>query len=76
MMNRWLFALVGACALVASHLAHAEADPKLWPVMKEAFFEKRDIQDADFIKIEAPRRAESGAQVPVTYSIDSVAAKG
>ncbi|MDO9051379.1 MAG: quinoprotein dehydrogenase-associated SoxYZ-like carrier [Methylotenera sp.] len=56
--------------------AHAEADPKLWPVMKEAFFAKRDMQEVDFIKIDAPRRAESGAQVPVTYSIDNVAANG
>ena len=34
--------------------ASAEADPKLWPVVKEAFFAKRDIQEVDFIKIDAP----------------------
>lgn len=56
--------------------AQAEADTKLWPVVKEAFFAKRDIQVVDFIKIDAPRRAESGAQVPVTYSLDSAAANG
>jgi len=56
--------------------ASAEADPKLWPVMREAFFEKRDMQEVNFIKIDAPRRAESGAQVPVTYSLDNAAAKG
>ncbi len=54
----------------------AEPDTKLWPIMKEAFFGKRDMQEVDFIKIDAPRRAESGAQVPVTYSIDNAAAKG
>lgn len=56
--------------------ANAEPDPKLWPVMKEAFFAKRDMQEVSFIKIDAPRRAESGAQVPVTYSVDNAAANG
>lgn len=56
--------------------ANAEADPKLWPVVKEAFFAKRDIQAVDFMKIDAPRRAESGAQVPVTFSLDNAAANG
>jgi len=53
---------------------HAESDPKIWPVVKEAFFANRDIQEVDFLKIDAPRRAESGAQVPVTYSYDRAAA--
>lgn len=56
--------------------AFAEADPKLWPVVKEAFFPKRDIQEVEFIKIDGPRRAESGAQVPVTFSYDKAAANG
>ncbi len=56
--------------------AYAEADTKLWPVMKEAFFAQRAMQEVDFIKIEAPRRAESGAQVPVSYTIDNAAANG
>lgn len=67
------------CAALLSGIsttAFAEADPKLWPVVKEAFFAKRDIQEVDFIKIEAPRRAESGAQVPVTFSYDKTAANG
>ncbi len=51
------------------------ADPKLWPVMKEAFFENRPIKEVDFIKIDAAKRAESGAQVPVTYTVDNKAAK-
>ena len=69
-----LFAAGLTLAIVAP--ANAEPDPKLWPVMKEAYFAKRDMQEVDFIKIDAPRRAESGAQVPVTYSVDNVAAKG
>ncbi len=62
--------------LTMNTMAFAEPDAKIWPVVKEAFFAQRDIQEADFMKIEAPRRAESGAQVPVTYSIDNAAAKG
>ncbi len=69
-------ALGSAILLASSVPVFAESNPKLWGVMKEAFFEKREIQDADFMRIEAPRRAESGAQVPVTYIIDNAAAKG
>ena len=67
--------ILTAMLLTISVSAYAEADPKLWSVMKEAFFEQRPMQDVDFIKIDAPKRAESGAQVPVTYSIDTTAAK-
>ena len=68
--------LASAILLACSLPAFAEPDPKLWPIMKEAFFEKRPMIEADFMKIDAPRRAESGAQVPVTYTIDNAAAKG
>jgi len=62
--------------LGTSASALAEADPKLWAVVKEAFFAKRDIQEVDFLKVDAPRRAESGAQVPVTFGYDKTAANG
>lgn len=73
----FMVAAISASVLAGmTSIAHAEADPKLWPVVKEAFFAKRDIQEVDFIKIDAPRRAESGAQVPVTFSYDKAAANG
>jgi len=62
--------------LAFSSNAFAEADPKLWPVLKEAFFAKREMKEVDFIKIDAPTRAESGTQVPITYKIDNVALNG
>ncbi len=68
--------LLATGLLALSFNTYAEADPKLWPVVKEAFFAKRDIQEVEFLKIEAPRRAESGAQVPVTFSYDKAAANG
>jgi sulfur-oxidizing protein SoxY len=76
-LNKLLISALGCAILLACSLpSFAEPDPKLWPVMKEAFFEKRPMTEVDFIKIDAPRRAESGAQVPVTYTIDNAAAKG
>jgi sulfur-oxidizing protein SoxY len=71
-----LIALMGTWILSSSTAVFAESDPNLWSVMKEAFFEKRQMQEVDFIKIEAPRRAESGAQVPVTYTIDTAKTNG
>lgn len=50
--------------------ALAEADPKIWPVIKEAFFANRPIEEADFIQLTAPKRAESGAQVPFSIALD------
>lgn len=76
-LKKLVLSALGSAILLASSLpAFAESDPKLWPVMKEAFFEKRPMIEADFMKIDAPRRAESGAQVPVTYTIDQKAANG
>lgn len=70
------FMLVASLLLAGVSTAFAESDPKLWPAMQEAFFAKRTIKEAPFMKIDAPRRAESGAQVPVTYTIDNAAANG
>lgn len=68
--------LIFVLPLTFSAPAFAAADPKLWPVLKEAYFSKREIQLVDFILIDAPARAESGAQVPITYKINNVAANG
>ena len=76
-LNKFLLSILACAILLLNSLSVvAEPDPKLWPVMKEAFFEKREMIESDFMKIDAPRRAESGAQVPVTYTIDNAAAKG
>jgi len=77
-LNRFIARLLIGAGLfpMITGSALAEPDAKIWPVVKEAFFAQRDIQEVDFLKIEAPRRAESGAQVPISYSIDNAAAKG
>ncbi|CEN56600.1 quinoprotein dehydrogenase-associated SoxYZ-like carrier [Candidatus Methylopumilus turicensis] len=53
---------------------HAESDPSKWPLVKEAFFAQRPMADAPFITFVAPRRAESGAQVPLEIAIDQTQA--
>lgn len=78
MKSKFLAGLLAINAMIfgSVSIAHAEADPKLWDVVKEAFFAKRDIQEVDFLKIDGPKRAESGAQVPVTFFYDKAAANG
>ncbi len=77
-IKQYLFCTLLASSILfrANQSAMAEPNPQLWPVMKEAFFEKRPMTEVTFMKIDAPRRAESGAQVPVTYTIDNAAANG
>ncbi len=49
--------------------AWAEAEDK-WEVLKEAFFAGKTVEKSpDLIRLEAPKRAESGAQVPLSFSI-------
>lgn len=61
--------LIAAAMFIVTN-ANAESDPSKWPPIKEAFFAKRAIEDAPFIKLTAPRRAESGAQVPLDIFVD------
>lgn len=67
---KWLAAAGSAMALFMPSGASAEASDKLWPVVKEAFFPNRAIEDTEVIKLSGPRRAESGAQVPITLTIE------
>ena len=62
-------ALIGL-GLAYSGNALAEASDQLWPALKESFFAGKTIESAPFIKLEGPKRAESGAQVPITLTID------
>ena len=50
--------------------AHADASPDIWPYLKQQVFKDRVIQeDQNFLKIDGPKRASSGAQVPVTIAL-------
>ena len=76
MLKSCLRVMFGVSALCLTLSAQAEADPKLWAVVKEAFFPQRAIEEVDFLKVDGPKRAESGAQVPVTFTYDKAAAHG
>lgn len=65
-----LSALTSLSCWLGTNLAFAEANPDVWPVLKQSFFGNKPIERADFMKLEGPRRAESGAQVPITLTVD------
>ncbi len=73
-MNKYLSGFVGVLIwviMLASPInAAAEAENR-WDVLKESFFAGRSVEaDAAWIRLDAPKRAESGAQVPLSFSID------
>lgn len=50
--------------------AHADASSDIWPYLKQQVFKDRVInEDQNFLKIDGPKRASSGAQVPVTIAL-------
>lgn len=69
-LSKTSYLALAGLMLSMSGNALAEADPKIWPVIKEAFFANRPIEEVDFIQLTAPKRAESGAQVPFSIALD------
>ncbi len=66
---KFIFLILMAIICTPMH-AWAEAEDK-WEVLKEAFFAGKTVEMApDLIRLEAPKRAESGAQVPLSFSIE------
>ena len=57
--------------LLTSLQLRADANPELWPYVKERLFSDRPIAEAEFLTISGPKRVSSGAQVPVTIKLDS-----
>ena len=47
----------------------AAPNPELWPYIHERMFDDKEIIEADFIRISGPKRASSGAQVPVNIKL-------
>lgn len=70
-ISRILTAGVTLAGILFSGQVLAEASDALWPAVKEAFFTGKSIETVDFIKLEGPpKRAESGAQVPLTLTVE------
>tara|TARA_B100000035_G_scaffold315482_1_gene336910 strand:+ start:10982 stop:11755 length:774 start_codon:yes stop_codon:yes gene_type:complete len=64
------FFLIGFINLTIAFNVFADASPDIWPYLKAQVFKDRPIQEnQNFLKIDGPKRASSGAQVPVTISI-------
>ena len=53
----------------SSMIVNADANPDLWPFIKEKMFKDKAINEVDFLKIDGPKRASSGAQVPINIKI-------
>jgi len=55
-------------------MLHSQASAEVqdnWSELKETYFSGKNIEsNQEIIKLSAPRRAESGAQVPFSFSID------
>lgn len=69
-IQKSLLSVLTIALSLLSTAALSEPSEKLWPAIKETYFAGKTLQDAPFIKLEAPRRAESGAQVPLTMTIN------
>ena len=66
-----LKALVFSVFICLSLGAKAAANPELWPYIQEKMFGDKDVIEADFIRITGPKRASSGAQVPINIQLAS-----
>ena len=63
------FILINLIALMSANVS-ADANPDIWPYLKEQVFKDRPIsEEQNFLKIDGPKRASSGAQVPITLSL-------
>lgn len=62
--------LMSSLLLGFNQVSHAEAVDKYWGTLKEAYFPNKTLEESSAIKIKAPHRAESGAQVPFEFSIE------
>jgi sulfur-oxidizing protein SoxY len=54
-----------------SIIAKADANPDLWPYLHARIFKDHPITEVDFLKISGPKRASSGAQVPINIQLTS-----
>lgn len=57
----------------ANGLCHAELSEKNWPLIKEAFFSQRPIENTALMQVSAPLGAENAGQVPITLIVKNQA---
>jgi len=61
--------LVFVTLISYSFAVNAEVNADVWPYIKERMFEDRPIEEVNFLKIDGPKRASSGAQVPINVKL-------
>lgn len=68
-----VFFLVCMFAMGFANTSHAELSEQNWPLIKEAFFSQRSINNTDLMQVTAPLGAENAGQVPVTLMVKNQA---
>ena len=61
--------LIALYSLVFVTSAKADVNPNLWPYVQERMFDDLKAKEVNFININGPKRAASGAQVPITIKL-------
>ena len=61
--------LIALYSLVFLSSAKADINPNLWSYIEERMFKDVKAVEVDFISINAPKRANSGAQVPISIKL-------
>jgi sulfur-oxidizing protein SoxY len=61
--------LIALYSLVFVTSSKADVNPNLWPYIQERMFNDVNAKEVDFININGPKRAASGAQVPITIKL-------
>lgn len=70
MKSPFVFTVLIWISLILPSQASAEVQDK-WSELKETYFPGKTVEsNKEIIKLSAPKRAESGAQVPFSFSID------
>ncbi len=59
-----------AITFAVSGPLHAGVQSPQWEKVNASFFAGKKLEDGAFIRLEAPKRAASGAQVPFVFAID------
>ncbi|KAF3997838.1 quinoprotein dehydrogenase-associated SoxYZ-like carrier [Glaciimonas immobilis] len=67
---RYFTILMTGLILTSSISAFAEITDKAWGTLQSTYYQGKKLEPGPFIKLTAPRRADSGAQVPFAFSVD------
>jgi sulfur-oxidizing protein SoxY len=65
-----ILGLMSSLLMGFQQIGHAEAVDRYWVKHQQAFFPNKTIEENNAIVINAPVRAESGAQVPFEFSVN------